>query len=371
MGNERHYLDECIESNFVSSVGPFVPRFEEEFARAVGSKWAVACASGTAALHLAMRVLGIGAGDEVLAPTFTFVASINPIVYEKGLPILVDSELQTWNMDPEIVVDEIKKRATGGTLPKAVEVVHILGHPAQIEPIMEVCEQYEIAVIEDAAESLGASYRTGRFAGKAVGTIGKVGCFSFNGNKIITAGGGGMLTTDDEVLANKARHLAAQAKLPGMEYRHDDVGYNYRMTNLAAALGLAQLEQLHEFLSRKREIATRYDRVLDSIPGITVPPRASWADPSMWMYSILVDPTEFSRDRDELLMDLKRVGIESRPVWPPIHRLPIHSHSGYVGGNVAENIFRQGLSLPCSVGLAREDQEAVINCFFKYAHKAQ
>jgi dTDP-4-amino-4,6-dideoxygalactose transaminase len=363
-GNEKRYLDECIETNFVSSVGPFVQRFEEEFAKAIGVKHAVACINGTAALHLAMRVLGIGPGDEVFAPTFTFVASINPIVYERAVPTLIDCEARTWNLDPEIVVHEISRRAQRGIpLPKVVEVAHILGHPAEIESIMDVCEEYDIPVVEDAAESLGATYRTGRFAGKAVGTIGAIGCFSFNGNKIITAGGGGMLATDDEMIARKARHLATQARLPGAEYWHDEIGYNYRLTNTAAALGLAQLEQLPGFLSKKREIAARYDRLLDSISGISLPPRAQWASPSMWMYCILIDPQEFGRDRNQVLMELKRHGVESRPLWVPMHQMPIHSHLTLLGGNVAEGIFKRGLALPCSVGLTEGDQEAVVDCF--------
>jgi aminotransferase in exopolysaccharide biosynthesis len=368
-GNEKRYLDECIETNFVSSVGPFVGRFEEEFAKFVGTKHAVACVNGTAALHLAMRVLEIGPGDEVFVPTFTFIASVNPIAYEKAAPTFVDCETRTWNLDPENVVREIKRRAKLGLpLPKAVEVVHILGHPAEIEPIMEVCEQFQIPVIEDAAESLGATYRAGRFAGKAVGSIGTIGCFSFNGNKIITAGGGGMLATDNEILARKARHLSTQARQPGAEYWHDDIGYNYRLTNTVAALGLAQLEQLPEFLARKHEIAARYDRMLASVPGISLPPRSSWAEPSMWMYCVLVDPQEFGRDRNQLMADLKCSGIESRPLWAPIHQMPMYSRCGLLGEHVAENIFKQGLALPCSVGLTSTDQEAVIDCLLSRAN---
>lgn len=367
-GNEKRYLDECIETNFVSSVGPFVGRFEEEFAKAVGAKHAVACVNGTAALHLAMRVLGIGPGDEVFVPTFTFVASVNPIVYERASPTFVDCEARTWNLDPEIIVREIKRRAKLGlSLPKVVEVVHILGHPAEIEPIMEVCGQFNIPVIEDAAESLGATYRAGPFAGKTVGSIGTIGCFSFNGNKIITAGGGGMLATDNEMLARKARHLSTQARKPGAEYWHDDIGYNYRLTNTAAALGLAQLEQLPEFLGRKREIAARYDRMLATLSGISLPPRAPWAEPSMWMYCVLVDPRQFGRDRNQLMADLKRSSIESRPLWAPMHQMPMYSQSTLLGRHVAENIFEQGLALPCSVGLTRTDQDAVIDCLLSRA----
>jgi aminotransferase in exopolysaccharide biosynthesis len=369
-GNEKRYLDECVETNFVSSVGPFVQRFEEEFAKAVGAKHAVACVNGTAALHLAMRVLGIGSGDEVFVPTFTFIASVNPVAYEKAAPIFVDCEARTWNLDPELVVREIRRRAKLGLpLPKAIEVVHILGHPADIEPIIDVCEEFNIPVIEDAAESLGATYRSGRFAGKAVGSIGTIGCFSFNGNKIITAGGGGMLATNNEMLARRARHLSTQARQLGAEYWHDEIGYNYRLTNTAAALGLAQLEQLPEFLARKREIAARYDRMFASVRGISLPPRAPWADPSMWMYCVLVDANQFGRDRNELMGDLQRAGVESRPLWAPIHRMPMYSHCALLGERVAENIFEQGLALPCSVGLTKTDQDTVIDSLLSRAAK--
>jgi dTDP-4-amino-4,6-dideoxygalactose transaminase len=216
-GNARTYLEECLKTNFVSSVGPFVDRFEREFAAYVGAKFAVACASGTAAIHVALRLLGVGPGDEVLVPSLTFIASINPITYQGAEPVLVDSEEATWNVDPALVVEELDRRGRSGQKqPKAVEVVHLLGHPADIEAIADACERHGVALVEDAAEALGARYVTGRYEGRQVGTIGKVGCFSFNGNKIITSGAGGMITTDDEALARRAKHLTTQARLPGL-----------------------------------------------------------------------------------------------------------------------------------------------------------
>ena len=365
-GNLRRYLDECVETNYVSSVGPFVTRFEEEFARFVGSRYAVACVNGTAALHLAVRLLGVEPGDEVLVSTFTFVASVNALVYQRARPVLVDAERESWNLDPELVTGEIRRRAKAGQrLPKAVEAVHILGHPANIEPILEVCEEFHIPLFEDAAEALGATYTEGRLAGRQVGTLGKVGCFSFNGNKIITTGGGGMLTTDDEALARRAKHLTTQARLPGSEYWHDEVGYNYRLTNLAAAVGLSQLEQLPEFLRRKWEIADRYDRALGGIPGITLPPRAQWAKPSMWLYSILIDPQKAGVDRNRVLAAMAECGIEARPLWPPVHKMPMYPEARYLGGNVAEGLFLQGVTLPCSVGLTVEEQDVVIECLLR------
>ncbi|HEY3523241.1 MAG TPA: DegT/DnrJ/EryC1/StrS family aminotransferase, partial [Candidatus Limnocylindrales bacterium] len=235
-GREREYLEECIRTNYVSSVGPFVSRFEEAFAAFVGTRYAVACASGTAAIHLAMHVLGIEPGDEVFVSTLTFVASANPVLYERGVPVLVDSERETLNLDPSIVAGELDRRARGGRpMPRAIEVVHLLGHPADIAPIVEVAERHGIPIVEDAAEALAATWTSGPFAGRQVGSVGRLGCFSFNGNKLMTTGGGGMVTTDDEALARRVRHLSTQARLPGRAYRHDEVGYNYRLTNVAAA----------------------------------------------------------------------------------------------------------------------------------------
>jgi aminotransferase in exopolysaccharide biosynthesis len=365
-GSLRRYLDECIETNYVSSVGPFVTRFEKAFAKFVGSRYAVACVNGTAALHLAVRLLQVKPGDEVIVPSFTFVASVNAVLYEQGLPILVDSERHSWNLDAELVANEIKRRAKQGKrLPRAVEVVHILGHPAEVEPIMTVCQEYGIPVFEDAAESLGATYRVGRFAGKQVGTIGKIGCFSFNGNKIITAGGGGMLTTDDQELARRAKHLTTQAKLPGHEYWHDEIGYNYRLTNVSAAIGLSQLEQLPEFLCKKQAIAATYDNALGRIPGVTLPPRVEGVDPSMWLYSLLIDPVQFGCDRNGILRRFADNGIEARPLWSPLHKMPPYKNFPYVGSDVAEYLFVHGITLPCSVGLQPHQQEAVIECLLK------
>ncbi len=358
--NVRGRLDECLATNYVSSVGPFVERFEEEFARLVGSRCAVACASGTAALHLAMRLVGVSPGDEVWLPSLTFVASANPIAYERGTPVFVDSERETWNLDPAIAIAEIRRRARAGVRqPRAIEVVHVLGHPARIDELEAEATAHGIPLIEDAAEALGARYATGRFAGRSVGTVGLLGCFSFNGNKVITTGGGGMLTTDDPVLARRARHLATQARMPGIAVRHDEVGYNYRLTNLAAAVGLAQLESLPRFLAAKRAIADRYDDALAPL-GVRLPPRAAWAAPSHWLYSILLDGARPGA-RDATIAALGEAGIESRPLWDPLHTLGIHGAAPRLGtGAVAESLASAGLSLPSSVGLSSDDQERVV-----------
>lgn len=365
-GNARAYLDECLATNFVSSVGPFVERFEGEFADYVGSRHAVACASGTAAIHVALRLLGLEPGDEVFVPTLTFIASANPVLYEHAAPVLVDSERETWNLDPALVADELDRRARlGQRQPRAVEAVHILGHPANLDLLVEACERHGVTLFEDASEALGARFAAGRFAGRHVGTVGRLGCFSFNGNKIITTGGGGMITTDDPALAKRAKHLTTQARLPGVEYRHDEVGYNYRLTNLAAALGVAQLEQLPEFLKRKRRIADRYDEAFGVLP-LTPPPRATWAEPSLWLYSVLLRPS-FGLDRNGLLAALAGDGIQSRPIWSPLHTLPMYRHRPRLGGSVAEELFETGLSLPCSVGLSEAQQDAVIRAVCRHA----
>ena len=360
-GNAGRYLNECVDTNFVSSVGPFVGRFEAEFARHLSVPQAVACCNGTAALHVALRVAGVGPGDDVLVSDFTFIATVNPIRYQGARPVLVDAEDATWNMDARLVVSEIERRASAGERqPKVVLVAHILGLPANLAPIHEACQRHGVLLIEDAAEALGASYESGPLAGRNVGTVGRLGCFSFNGNKIITTGGGGMIVTEDAALARHAKHLTTQARLPGPEYLHDEIGYNYRLTNLAAALGVAQLEKLDTFVSRKRAIARRYDEALSGLPGIALAPRPSWARPSMWMYTILVDQAAAGIDRKSLADKLARQGIETRPIWAPAHLMPFYRDVPRLGGAVGERLFAQGLSIPCGVALTDSDQARVI-----------
>ena len=361
-GNASRYLQETLATNFVSSVGPFVERFETAFAEAVGARHAVACASGTAALHLAMRVLDLEPGDDVLVPTLTFVASANPVRYVGANPVLVDAEAETYNVDPELIVAELEARNRAGRpQPGAIEVVHLLGHPALIEPIVETADRFGVPIVEDASEALGAAYRTGRFAGRQVGTIGRLGCFSFNGNKLITTGGGGMVVTDDETLARRVRHLSTQARLPGRAYDHDDVGYNYRLSNLAAALGLAQLEQLPELLAARRSIAARYDEAIDGMSGVRRAPRAPWAEPSFWLYTAALDDRAGPAQRDGLLDDLQAAGIEARPIWTPLHRTRLYADAPRLGGAVAEAIAARGFNLPSSSSLLPERQARVVD----------
>jgi dTDP-4-amino-4,6-dideoxygalactose transaminase len=360
-GNERAYLDECLTSGYVSSVGPFVERFEQAFADRVGAQHAVACASGTAALHLACRLAGVTRGDEVFVATLTFVASANPIRYEHAQAVLIDAEAETWNLDPALIVTELDRRAAAGRRqPRAVIAVHILGMPARLDELAEACARHGVTLIEDAAEALGAHYTQGPFAGKSVGTVGHIGAFSFNGNKIITAGGGGMVTTNDPALARRAKHLSTQARLPGAEYRHDEVGYNYRLTNIAAALGLAQLEQLDEFLACKRAIADRYDDAFVDLPGFSRPQRVAWGESSHWLYAVSIDETLTGINREALATTLSERGIDSRPIWTPLHLQAPYNQAPRLGGSVSERLFRGGLCFPSSVGLTVAEQDRVI-----------
>ncbi len=361
-GNARSYLLECLETNFVSSVGPFVARFEEAFATAVGARYAVACASGTAAIHLALRVLDVGPGSEVMVPTLTFVASANPVQYVGATPLFVDAEAVTYNMDPMLATGELDRRAREGRpQPAAIEVVHLLGHPADMAPVIEAAARYGVPVFEDASEALGASYAAGPYAGRQVGTIGAVGCFSFNGNKLITTGGGGMLVTDDEALARRARHLSTQARLPGAAYDHDEVGYNYRLTNVAAALGLAQLEELDDLLDARRANAAAYDTAIAGMPAMRPAPRAPWADPSFWLYTCAVAPERGPGARDRVLAALSTAGVDARPIWTPLHLTRLWHDAPRIGGAVAEAIFEVAFSLPSSSSLDDARRQRVID----------
>ena len=356
---ERELVLSAVESGFVSSVGPFVTRFEQEFADAVGSRFAVACASGTAAVHVGLLTLGVGPGDLVAVSDFTFVGSSNPVRYLGAQLLFVDSEPTTWNLDPALLAGELDRRARDGApMPTVVEVVHALGQPARLAEIEEICAAHGIAVLEDAAESLGAGWSLGPLAGRQTGTVARVGAFSFNGNKIATTGGGGMLVTDDEDIAVRAKHLTTQAKVPDVGYLHDEVGYNYRLTNVAAALGIAQLERLPSFVERKRHIAATYDAALADT-GLVLPPRIAGYDSTYWLYSVLV-PDEVPGGRDGLLGHLGAAGVGARALWRPLHAQPPYAGMPRVGGAVADDLFARGLSLPCSTTLTDEDQARVI-----------
>lgn len=373
-GNEWRYLKECLDTGWVSTVGAFVERFEQSLAERLGARYAVATASGTSALHVALLVAGVQPGDEVLVSTLSFIAPANAIRYLGAWPVFVDAEPTTWQMDADQVVSFVERECrwqdgalwnrTTGRRVRAVLPVHILGHPVDLAPILDVAQRYELPVIEDATESLGARYR-----GTPVGRFGRLACFSFNGNKLLTTGGGGMIVTDDDQLAQRARHLTTQAKADALEYIHDEIGFNYRLTNIQAALGVAQIEQLDDYIAAKRQIAATYAAELRDLPGITLMPEASWAESVYWMYTVLIDDAQFGMDSRQLLRELSRRNIQTRPLWQPLHQSPAHPGMLTLGGSVAERLYRDALSLPCSVGLTREDQETVIAALGELAER--
>ena len=365
-GNEWRYIKECLDTAWVSSVGSYVDRFETELAHFVGAKHAVAVVNGTAALHISLLVSGIQPEDEVLVSSMTFIASVNAIRYAGAWPVFIDSDPQTWQMDPQQVLDFLGKecesrdgalwnRHTGRRV-KAIMPVHILGHPVDMDPIMEAARRYDLVVIEDATESLGARYKE-----RMTGCIGDIACFSFNGNKIITTGGGGMIVTECQEWADKARYLTTQAKDDRMEFIHNEIGYNYRLTNVQAAMGVAQLEQLESYIAAKRRIAETYDAVFQDLPGLTLMPNASWAYSIKWMYTMLVDEAVYGMDSRALLRKLHEARIETRPLWQPVHLSPAHRGAFAMPCPVAERLKCEAISLPCSVGLTEAHQQRVID----------
>jgi perosamine synthetase len=365
-GNEWKYIKECLDTNWVSSVGPFVTRFERKLADYVSTKHAIATCSGTAALHIALLIAGVQHDDEVLVSTLTFVAPANAIRYVGAWPVFMDAEPDCWQMDPQKVIDflqedchwvsgVLRNKRTGRRI-GAILPVHILGHPVNIDPILEIARKYNLVVIEDATESLGAKYK-----GRMVGHLGDIACFSFNGNKIITTGGGGMIVTDHDDWAHKAKYLVTQAKDDPLEYIHNEIGYNYRLTNLQAAMGCAQLEHLDDYIAAKRHIARTYAKALKNIPGITPMHEAPWAQSIFWMYTVLVDEIRYGIDSRALLRHLSNQHIQSRPLWQPLHlNPPFRSLSG-AAYPVAESLNRRALSLPCSVGVTQADLLRVIS----------
>jgi perosamine synthetase len=363
-GQEWAYVKECLDTGWVSSVGGFVDRFERDLAEYVGVPHAVATVNGTAALHVALLVSGTQPDDEVLVSTLTFVAPANAIRYCGAWPVFMDADPVYWQMDPEKVEAflETECRWRDGAFwnrqtrrrVRAILPVHILGHPCDMDPILELARRYELVVVEDATECLGAKYR-----GRATGALGDIACFSFNGNKVITTGGGGMIVTRNGAWARRAKHLTTQAKSDPVEYLHDEIGYNYRLVNLLAALGCAQLEQLDGFIARKREIADRYRRSLRAFPGVTCMRAAEWAEPIDWMFTVYLSP-DAPCDRRKLLRELQALNIQTRPLWRPLHRLPMYADAGRYRIEVADRLYEGCLSLPCSVSLRAEDQARVI-----------
>lgn len=364
-GNEWKYIKECLDANWVSSAGEFVGRFEQKVADFIGRKYAVACVNGTSSLHVALLLAGIKPEEEVLLPALTFVATANAVRYTGAWPVFIDVEPDTWQMNPQKVQDFLinecdysegrlincnTKRVVRAILP-----VHLLGHPVDIDPILKVAQRFGLKVIEDAAESLGAFYKD-----QKVGALGDIACFSFNGNKIITSGGGGMIATDNEEWAKKARYLTTQALDDPIEHIHNQVGYNYRLTNLQAAMGVAQMECLEDFIEKKRGIACRYSKNLEQIAGIKIPQEAKWAKSTFWLYTILINKDAYGISSRELLHKLKEANIQTRPLWHPLHSSEPFKNSYAYKIEVVDKLYREALSLPCSVGLTLEQQDKVI-----------
>lgn len=355
-GQEMKYIGEAFDSNWIAPLGPNVDAFEREFASLIGVPYALALSSGTAAIHLALIEAGVGPGDEVLVSTLTFSASVNPIVYQGARPVFIDSERTSWNMDPGLLAEELDRRARRGRLPKAVVVVHLYGQSADLDPILSECERYGVPVIEDAAEALGATYK-----GRTPGTFGLAGVYSFNGNKIITTSGGGMLVSRNEKLIAHARKLATQARDPAPHYQHSEIGYNYRMSNVVAGIGRAQLQVLADRVQARRRNFEYYRHALSYVPGIEFQPEAPWGRHTRWLTCILVDPDKFGIDREALRIALEAENIESRPVWKPMHMQPVFVQYERVGGEVAEDLFARGLCLPSGSSLSFDDLDRVIN----------
>lgn len=353
-GREIEFVHEAFATNWLSTVGPNLTAFEQEFERRLGLP-SVALGSGTAALHLGLRALGVGPGDEVVAPTLTFVATVNPVTYLGGRLVFVDSERASWNLDPQRLEDLLARRARSGRLPKACVVVHLYGQAADLDAILGVCARYGVAVLEDAAEALGTTYK-----GRPAGTLAPVGVFSFNGNKIITTTGGGMLCARDKALADKVRFWSTQARDPGLAYEHTEIGYNYRLSNVLAGIGRGQLLVLDERVRQRRAIAFRYRDALADLPGLALMPQAPWGLHTNWLSVFTVDERRLGIGRDELIRALDAAGVEARPAWKPMHLQPLFAGVECEGGEVAEEIFRTGICLPSSSSLAEEEQARVV-----------
>lgn len=353
-GREQAYVTEAFETNWVAPVGPHLERFEREFAAKVQAPYAVAVASGTAALHLALRAVGVSAGDRVVCSSFTFCASANPICYEYAQPVFLDSDRISWNMDPNLLHDELAESNQRNRLPKAIIAVDILGQSADLDAIRSEADRFEIPVIEDAAEALGASYRD-----KPVGASCPISTFSFNGNKIITTSGGGMLCAFDQALADKIRFWSTQSKEPGPIYLHKELGFNYRLSNVLAGVGIGQLEVLDERVAKRRQIMAYYKERLGQLPGIGFMPRASFGQPNDWLSVITVDAAQFGASCDDIRLALETDNIESRRLWLPLHMQPLFANCEYRGGSVAESAFETGLCLPSGTAMTDHDLDRV------------
>ncbi|MEL6787435.1 MAG: aminotransferase class I/II-fold pyridoxal phosphate-dependent enzyme [Cyanobacteria bacterium J06607_15] len=352
---ELKFVQEAFDTNWIAPVGPHIDAFEQEFAQVVGSSHAAALSSGTAALHLALKLAGVEPGDEVFCSTFTFIASVSPITYLGAKPVFIDSDRISWNMDPELLATALAQRDRLGKLPKAVVVVHLYGQSADLEPIAQVCDRYGVALIEDAAEALGASYKN-----TSPGTWGMAGIFSFNGNKIITTSGGGMLVSPDPELINQAKFLATQARDPQPHYEHSEIGFNYRLSNICAGIGRGQLLVLADRVAARRRNFAYYQDSLGDLPGVEFMPEASFGTCTRWLSCLTFDPQLGGIEREEIRLKLLEQQIETRPVWKPMHLQPVFCDRECFNNGVAEDLFAQGLCLPSGSNLTDQDLERVV-----------
>ncbi|KPK66448.1 MAG: hypothetical protein AMS21_02455 [Gemmatimonas sp. SG8_38_2] len=357
---ERASLLAAFDSNWIAPLGPEVDAFERDLAARVGVQDAAALSSGTAALHLALVLLDVGPGDQVWTSTLTFAATANAIRYVGATPVFVDSERESWNMDGALLEEALRHAAKRGALPKAVVTVDLYGQCADYDVILDACAAHGVPVIEDAAEALGATYQ-----GKAAGSFGVLGVLSFNGNKIITTSGGGALVSDDSALTARARHLASQARRPAAHYEHEELGYNYRLSNLLAALGRAQLARLDGFIERRREINRAYRDALAGLQGVSFPSERLGSRSTCWLTCLLLDDTRLGVGPDEVRQHLETHNIEARPVWKPMHLQPFYRGCRVIGGTVAKDLFHRGLCLPSGSSLSDADQRRVIAAFLE------
>lgn len=354
-GLEQKYVAEAFHSNWIAPLGPQVDAFEEEFCEVVGCDHALALSSGTAAIHLALVTLGVQAGDEVFVSSFTFSASVNPIRYVGATPVFIDSEERSWNMDPNLLADALADRDKKGKLPKALILVDLYGQTADMDAIVSLCDKYGVVLIEDAAEAMGATH-----GNKSAGTFGRLGVFSFNGNKIITTSGGGMLVSSDRPLLDHARKLSTQAREKAPHYQHTEIGYNYRLSNILAAIGRGQLKVLEERVQTRRDNFEAYRAALGDVPGIGFMPEASWGKSNRWLTCLTLD-RELPATVATIIKALGRENIEARPLWKPMHLQPVFAAFEAFGGSVSEKLFSSGLCLPSGSSLTPSDISLIVD----------
>jgi pyridoxal phosphate-dependent aminotransferase EpsN len=363
-GNEQKYIQNAFDTNWVAPLGPNVDGFERELASFVGVRGGTAVSSGTAAIHLALQLLGIQKGDTVFCSSFTFVASANPIVYLGAEPVFIDSEPETWNMSPSALAHALYEANKMGNLPKAIILVHLYGQSAKLDEILSLCHQYNVPIVEDAAESLGSTYK-----GKASGTFGKFGVYSFNGNKIITTSGGGMLVSNDVEALERARFLATQAKDPAPHYEHSEIGYNYRLSNILAGIGRGQLEVLEDRVRARRFVYKRYYEALSHMPGFYFMPELEHTRPNRWLTTLTIDEKESGISIGKLLRILAEENIEARPMWKPLHMQSLFKEKKYYphskNEDVSQYLFQSGICLPSGSNMLAEDQQRVIQSILK------